>query len=169
MEDFLDQVGSRLPTLRGIKFTSPDLHQLGRCVVHSNGKYSILYGCDQVCIYVQAWSLILGLFCIYILQQLLGALVLGCTSAVGRYYTLYEMTCTCVADGIANSCSQYIQLYRKAQQPYVGSCSSQRHGDGSCGAEEVTGGHQVTGEIRYIYSLPIIPHNGVVCTNYCTI
>ena len=48
MEEFLDEVGSRLPTLRGIKFTSPDLHQLGRCVVHSNGKYSILYGCDQV-------------------------------------------------------------------------------------------------------------------------
>jgi N-acetylneuraminate lyase len=65
MEDFLDQVGSRLPTLRGIKFTSPDLLQLGRCVVHSNGKYSILYGCDQ---------------------QLLGALVLGCTSAVGSTY-----------------------------------------------------------------------------------
>ena len=48
MEEFLDEVGSRLPTLRGIKFTSPDLHQLGRCVVHSGGKYSILYGCDQV-------------------------------------------------------------------------------------------------------------------------
>jgi N-acetylneuraminate lyase len=65
MEEFLDAVGSRLPTLRGIKYTSLDLHQLGRCVVHSRGKYSMLYGCDQ---------------------QLLGALVLGCTSAVGSTY-----------------------------------------------------------------------------------
>lgn len=48
MEEFLDAVGSRLPTLRGIKYSSLDLQQLGRCVVHSGGKYAMLYGCDQV-------------------------------------------------------------------------------------------------------------------------
>ena len=48
MEEFLDAASSRLPTLRGIKYSSTDLHQLGRCVVHSGGRYSMLYGCDQV-------------------------------------------------------------------------------------------------------------------------
>jgi N-acetylneuraminate lyase len=65
MEEFLDAASSRLPTLRGIKYSSTDLHQLGRCVVHSGGRYSMLYGCDQ---------------------QLLGALVMGCTAAVGSTY-----------------------------------------------------------------------------------
>lgn len=49
MEEFLDAASSRLPTLRGIKYTSTDLHQLSRCVLHSGGRYAMLYGCDQVC------------------------------------------------------------------------------------------------------------------------
>lgn len=48
MEEFLDAASSRLPTLQGIKYTSTDLHQLSRCVLHSGGRYTMLYGCDQV-------------------------------------------------------------------------------------------------------------------------
>lgn len=49
MEEFLDAASSRLPTLRGIIYTSTDLHQLSRCVLHSGGRYAMVYGCDQVC------------------------------------------------------------------------------------------------------------------------
>ena len=48
MEEFLDAASSRLPTLRGLKFTSPDLMEFGRCVVNSGGKFQIMYGVDQV-------------------------------------------------------------------------------------------------------------------------
>jgi hypothetical protein len=99
------------------------------------------------CVCVQARSLILSLFTS--LAATARCFGVGMYVCCWQVYTLYIITCTRVADGIANSCSQYIQLYGKAQQPYVGSCSSQRHGDGSCGAEEVTGSHQITGEIRY--------------------
>ena len=48
MEEFLDAASSRLPTLRGIKYSSMDLHQLGRCVLHSGGRFTMMYGCDEV-------------------------------------------------------------------------------------------------------------------------
>lgn len=48
MEEFLDAASSRLPTLRGLKFTSPNLLEFGRCVVHSRGKFQIMYGMDEV-------------------------------------------------------------------------------------------------------------------------
>lgn len=65
MEDFLDAARDRLPTLRGLKYSSPDLSDYGRCVVHSGGRFQILYGCDE---------------------QLLGALALGGTGAIGSTY-----------------------------------------------------------------------------------
>ena len=65
MEDFLDVAMDRLPTLRGLKYSSPVLSDYGRCVVHSGGRYQILYGCDE---------------------QLIGALALGCTGAIGSTY-----------------------------------------------------------------------------------
>ena len=48
MEEFLDAASSRLPTLRGLKFTSPNLLEFGRCVVHSRGRSQIMYGMDEV-------------------------------------------------------------------------------------------------------------------------
>ncbi len=50
MEAFLDVASTRLPTLRGLKFTSKDLFEFGRCVVHSGGRYQIIYGADEVII-----------------------------------------------------------------------------------------------------------------------
>ena len=48
MEEFLEVGGPRLPTLRGIKYTSKDLFEFGRCVVAQAEKYQIIYGSDQV-------------------------------------------------------------------------------------------------------------------------
>ena len=48
MEEFLDAASLRLPTLRGLKYSCPDLLEFGRCVVSNGGKYQIVYGVDQV-------------------------------------------------------------------------------------------------------------------------
>ena len=53
MEEFLDAASVRLPTLRGIKFSSPDLFEFGRCVVNNGGKYQIVYGVDQVSVLLE--------------------------------------------------------------------------------------------------------------------
>ena len=48
MEDFLEVAGPRLPTLRGLKYTSQDLMEFGRCVTAQAERYQIIYGSDQV-------------------------------------------------------------------------------------------------------------------------
>ena len=48
MEELLDAASSRLPTLRGLKFTCYNLCDFGRCVINQGGKYQILYGRDEV-------------------------------------------------------------------------------------------------------------------------
>ena len=48
MEEFLEVGGPRLPTLRGLKYTSKDLFEFGRCVIHQAEKYQIIYGADEV-------------------------------------------------------------------------------------------------------------------------
>ena len=53
MEEFLDAASVRLPTLRGIKFSSPDLFEFGRCVVNNGGRYQIVYGVDQVSVLLE--------------------------------------------------------------------------------------------------------------------
>lgn len=65
MEEFLDAASLRLPTLRGLKYSCPDLLEFGRCVVSNGGKYQIVYGVDQ---------------------QVLGAFALGGIAAIGTTY-----------------------------------------------------------------------------------
>lgn len=48
MEEFLDAASSSLPTLRGIKYTSPELFEFGRCVTTQGSKYQVIYGADEV-------------------------------------------------------------------------------------------------------------------------
>ncbi|XP_077864991.1 N-acetylneuraminate lyase-like [Saccoglossus kowalevskii] len=47
MEELLDAIGDSIPTFRGMKYTAADLHDFGRCITHSNGKYDMLYGNDE--------------------------------------------------------------------------------------------------------------------------
>lgn len=48
MEEFLRLSSQRLPSLCGIKFTSPDIHEYQSCLNMSGGKYQILYGMDEM-------------------------------------------------------------------------------------------------------------------------
>lgn len=65
MPDFLEQAGSRIPSLAGVKFSNPDQLAYQLCLAAAGGKYDIPWGIDE---------------------YLLGAVALGATSAVGSSY-----------------------------------------------------------------------------------
>ncbi|MBP3960990.1 dihydrodipicolinate synthase family protein [Gemmata sp. G18] len=65
MADFLEQAPARIPTLKGVKFTNPDLMTLQRMLRADNGRFDVLFGMDE---------------------QLLAAVVLGARGAVGSGY-----------------------------------------------------------------------------------
>lgn len=65
MPDFLERAASRIPTLAGIKFTSPDLMAYQLCLRAGDGAFDVPYGVDE-------W--------------LLAALALGARGAVGSTY-----------------------------------------------------------------------------------
>lgn len=48
MEDFIKAAMPKIPTLAGLKFTSIDLFDLGRCLVLAEEKIQILFGGDEV-------------------------------------------------------------------------------------------------------------------------
>ncbi len=48
MVEFLRLGLDRIPTLAGIKYSVPNLTELGRCMAFQNGRFNILYGCDDV-------------------------------------------------------------------------------------------------------------------------
>lgn len=63
--DLLKEASRRVPSFGGIKFSSNDLAELLACLQFEDGKWDILYGCDEA---------------------LLGALATGCRGAVGSTY-----------------------------------------------------------------------------------
>ena len=65
MIEFLRLGGERIPTLRGIKYTSPDLAEFQSCLEFERGRFDLFYGRDEM---------------------LLGALAVGATAAVGSTY-----------------------------------------------------------------------------------
>jgi len=65
MPDFLERAATRIPNLRGIKFSYMDLVSYQRCLACKDRAYDIPWGVDEA---------------------LLGALALGCSSAVGSTY-----------------------------------------------------------------------------------
>jgi N-acetylneuraminate lyase len=65
MPDFLEQAAGRIPTLAGLKFTSPDLMAYQRCLRAGDGAFDVPWGSDET---------------------LLAALALGARGAVGSTY-----------------------------------------------------------------------------------
>jgi len=65
MEDFLKAAIPKIPTLAGLKFTSIDLFDLGRCLVFGEEKIQILFGGDEI---------------------LVSALAMGARAAIGGTY-----------------------------------------------------------------------------------
>ncbi len=79
---FLELGSQQIPTLRGIKFTSPLVHEYQACVEYEDGKYDILWGSDEM---------------------LLSGLSAGGTAAVGSTYNyaapIYQRLLTAFAEG----------------------------------------------------------------------
>ncbi|MCC6509238.1 MAG: dihydrodipicolinate synthase family protein [Pirellulaceae bacterium] len=67
MVEFLGQAGKQIPNLAGIKFTSTEVHELQQCIEFEQGKYEMMWGCDEM---------------------LLSALVVGCKAAIGSTYNI---------------------------------------------------------------------------------
>jgi N-acetylneuraminate lyase len=67
MADYLPAAAAGVPTLAGMKFTYEDLMDYGRCVALEGGRFSMLFGRDEI---------------------LLSALALGARGAVGTTYNL---------------------------------------------------------------------------------
>lgn len=65
MHAFLQAAGDHLPSLVGIKYSAPRIDQLQACVELEDGRYDILFGCDEM---------------------LLSALAVGVRGAVGSTY-----------------------------------------------------------------------------------
>lgn len=63
--DFLEALGSRIPSFKGIKYTDPDLYEFDLCRTFDTGECQLFYGRDE---------------------QLLGALALSADGAVGSTY-----------------------------------------------------------------------------------
>jgi N-acetylneuraminate lyase len=67
MVEFLQQAEGAIPNLVGIKFTSTEVHEVQQCLEFENGRYEMLWGCDEM---------------------LLSALVVGCKAAIGSTYNI---------------------------------------------------------------------------------
>jgi len=65
MLEFLRAAEQRLPSLRGVKFSDPNLHEMLACIEYGGGRYDILFGVDEM---------------------LLGGLAFGARGAVGSTY-----------------------------------------------------------------------------------
>jgi N-acetylneuraminate lyase len=65
MLEFLKAAEQRLPALRGVKFSDPNLHEMLACIEYGSGRYEILFGVDEM---------------------LLGGLAFGARGAVGSTY-----------------------------------------------------------------------------------
>ncbi|XP_027038163.1 N-acetylneuraminate lyase-like isoform X1 [Pocillopora damicornis] len=50
MEDFLKAAIPKIPTLAGVKFTSGDMFDLGRCLILEDQRFSIMFGGDEILI-----------------------------------------------------------------------------------------------------------------------
>ena len=65
MAEFAETATEQLPSFRGIKFSSPHLHEFNRCLRSANAQLDMFFGIDEM---------------------LLGGLAMGATSAVGSTY-----------------------------------------------------------------------------------
>jgi N-acetylneuraminate lyase len=48
MTAFLEEGAKRLPTLAGIKYSAPTVHELQECLAFDGGRFTILFGCDEM-------------------------------------------------------------------------------------------------------------------------
>lgn len=89
MVRFLNHAGDRIPNLVGLKYTCPTVHEYQLCRELENGRFDILWGCDEM---------------------LLSALVVGAQGAIGSTYNiaapLYQRIREAFAGGDLDKASQ---------------------------------------------------------------
>ena len=82
VEDFLRAAANRIPNLAGIKYTAPTLYEFQTCAALENGRFNMLFGCDEM---------------------LLSGLAAGAQGAVGSTYNLaaplYHKIRSCFEEG----------------------------------------------------------------------
>ena len=82
MEAFLRQAADRIPNLVGIKYTAPTVYEFQTCAAFDNGRFDLLFGCDEM---------------------LLSGIASGAEGAVGSTYNLaprlYHRIKECFAAG----------------------------------------------------------------------
>ena len=65
--EFLKRASDRIPNLAGVKYTDTKLHEFQECLELENGRFDVLWGCDEM---------------------LLGALAIGAHGAIGSTYNI---------------------------------------------------------------------------------
>ena len=110
MSEFLKVAAPRIPNLKGIKFTSPDIMDMQECITMENQKYSILHGHD-------------GLF--------LNGLLAGASGGIGTAYNLVPNVFLKIVKAFENGdldtargCQLSIIQYLKVMHKYVNSVVS---------------------------------------------
>ncbi len=73
MSEFLSKAADRIPNLKGLKFTNPDLVELQECLALQDSRFDIMFGCDE--------------------NPLLASVLFGCTGAVGTTYNCCSTSC----------------------------------------------------------------------------
>lgn len=57
MRDVLEGIESLIPSFRGVKFSDPNLADLGLCISYSPAQWAFLYGVDEVSVSLNLlWS-----------------------------------------------------------------------------------------------------------------
>ena len=90
MIDFIDEAAGRLANFRGIKYSALTVHEFQQCLEYADGKYEILFGCDEM---------------------LLSAYAVGAYGAVGSTYNfaapLYRMVIESFEKGDMETARRY--------------------------------------------------------------
>ena len=97
MEDFLKAAIPKIPTLAGIKFTSINMFDLGRCLVLDKERIQVLFGGDEVStLQVQRYVRITDLSSTSMSRPSRPYPIVGPDSLMNIYEPLHRLTILCL-------------------------------------------------------------------------
>ncbi|XP_072854237.2 N-acetylneuraminate lyase isoform X2 [Pogona vitticeps] len=107
-EELLDGMTEQIPSFQGVKFSDRNLLDFGRCAAkNSSGQFALLYGVDE---------------------QLLSALVMGATGAVGSTYNYFGKANNVMMEAFAKGDFCTAQKYQFCIQEFLGFVIAQGFG-----------------------------------------
>ncbi|KAJ7332292.1 hypothetical protein JRQ81_014472 [Phrynocephalus forsythii] len=99
VEELLDEMVEQIPSFHGVKFSDRDLLDFGRCIAkNSSGRFALLYGVDE---------------------QLLSALTMGATGAVGSTYNYFGKANNLMLEAFAKGDLSTAQKYQFCIQEFL--------------------------------------------------